>query len=213
MENEINGKTIGRWALVFGLLSILFYFLHDIIGAQHYPGYEWMRQAVSDLTATDAPSFAVASGYSNVYHIFCCLCSAFLCILVRNERKVFKAGIYLFSLMNAVSAIGYSLFPLSGSGYDGSAQSFVHVYVITILVVLLSIISLILIAIGSFKNKKRLLGILSIAALFCMFFGAAGSAAMPKEIFGVIERFSTYSAVIFTGVLGVYGFLRYKKEV
>ena len=59
MENEFNGKTIGRWALVFGLFSILFYFLHDIIGAQHYPGYEWMRQAVSDLTATDAPSCRV----------------------------------------------------------------------------------------------------------------------------------------------------------
>ena len=27
---------------------------------------------------------------------------------------------------------------------------------------------------------------------------------MPKEIFGIVERFSTYSAVVFTGILGVY---------
>ena len=212
MENGITQKLLGRWTLVFGVSSIIFYFLHDVIGAQHYPGYEWTKQAVSDLTAADAPSFVVASGYTTVHGISSCLCLAFLCLLVRNERKVFKAGIYLFTLMTAVSAIGYSLFPLSGSGYDGSVQSFVHVYVITILVVLLSIISLILITIGSFKDKKRLLGILSIAALLCMFFGAAGSGALPKEIFGVIERFSTYSAVIFTGVLGIYGFLLQKSK-
>ena len=57
-------------------------------------------------------------------------------------------------------SIGYALFPLSSAGYDGSFQSFVHVYVLTILVVTLSIISLITIAVGAFKSKYILLGIL-----------------------------------------------------
>lgn len=206
MENEINIKDLGRWTLVSGILSVLFYLLHDIVGAQYYPGYDWTKQAVSDLTAADAPSFVVASGYATVYKIFSCVCSTFLWLMVKRERKVFRIGVYLFALMNGVSAIGYALFPLSGSGYDGSVQSFIHVYVLTVLVVLLSIVSLILIAVGSFKEKNRLLGILSIVALLCMFFGATGSANMPKEVFGVVERFSTYSAVIFTGVLGIYGF-------
>ena len=108
--------------------------------------------------------------------------------------------------MNFVSAIGYALFPLSSAGYDGSVQSFVHVFVLTAAVVLLSIVSLILITIGAFKSKKKLLGALAIAALVLMFIGAVGSGNVPKEVFGVFERFSTYSAVIFTSALGVYGF-------
>ena len=40
MENGIERKTLGKWTLVCGLLSVLFYLLHDIIGAQYYPGYE-----------------------------------------------------------------------------------------------------------------------------------------------------------------------------
>lgn len=39
-----------------------------------------------------------------------------------------------------------------------------------------------------------------------MFVGAVGSGNVPKEIFGIFERFSTYSAVVFTGVLGAFGF-------
>ena len=73
-----------------------------------------------------------------------------------------------------------------------------------------SIISLILIAVGSFKSKYKLLGILSIISLVLMFIGAVGSANASKEVFGIIERFSTYSAVVFTGILGLYGFKVFK---
>ena len=110
-----------------------------------------------------------------------------------------------------ISAIGYALFPLSSAGYDGSVQSFIHVYVLTILVVLLSIISLTIIAIGSFISGKKLLGTLAIISLVLMFVGAIGSQIFSKEMFGVVERFSTYSAVIFNGVLSVFGFRKVEK--
>jgi hypothetical protein len=113
--------------------------------------------------------------------------------------------------MTFISSIGYALFPLSSAGYDGSIQSFIHVYVLTIVVVLLSIISLITIAVGSFKSNKKVLGILSIISLLLMFVGAVGSGNVPKEIFGIFERFSTYSAVIFTSILGIYGFNKIEK--
>ena len=45
-----------------------------------------------------------------------------------------------------------------------------------------------------------------------MFLGAAGSMGLPKEIFGIVERFSTYSAVVFTGILGVYWFRESARE-
>lgn len=187
-----------------GVLGVLFYLLHDVVGAMYYPGYEWMRQAVSDLTATDAPSFAIAKGLSSVYGILSCVCCLFVCVLSVNSGKWLKLGIGLFTAMNWVSAVGYSLFPLSGAGYDGSVQSFVHVYVVTTAVVLLSIVSLIVIAVGAFKGKHRLLGIFAIAAFVSMFIGAVGSANVPQAYFGLVERFSTYSAVVFTAILGIY---------
>lgn len=124
-------------------------------------------------------------------------------VLVLDADKPLKWGIGLFTVMNFVSAVGYSLFPLSGAGYDGSVPSFIHVYIVTTAVVLLSIVSLVFVAIGAFRQKNRLLGSLAIAALLAMFFGAVGSASVPLEYFGVVERFSTYSAVVFTAVLGL----------
>ena len=207
----MKNKKLINWLCLSGVISIIFYLLHDIIGAMNYSGYNWMSQAVSDLTSTDAPSFVVASGFVTVYKILNCLCCALLCILIKNEdKKTLRLGVYLFSIMNFISAIGYALFPLSSAGYDGSMQSFIHVYILTALVVILSIISLVLIAIGSFKSKYKLLGILAIISLVLMFIGAVGSANVSKDIFGIVERFSTYSAVVFTGILGIYGLIKFK---
>lgn len=208
-------KNLINWLCLSGIVSILFYLLHDIIGAMNYPNYNWLGQAVSDLTASDSSSFVIASGFVTVYKILNCLCCALVCILVKNEKsRILRIGTYLFSIMNYISAIGYALFPLSSSGYDGSIGTFIHTYIITTFVVILSIISLVLIAIGSFKNKEKhkLLGVIAILSLLFMFIGAVGSANVPKEYFGVVERFSTYSAVIFTGFLGLYGFNIIEKE-
>ena len=199
-------KKLINYLCLSGILCVIFYVLHDIIGALNYPGYNWMSQAVSDLTASDSPSFVVAHGYSAIYGIFSCLCCALLCVIIGNKKsKALRLGVYLFAIMTFISAIGYSLFPLSSAGYDGTIGSFIHVYVITILVVLLSIVSLVLISIGSFKENHKVLGILSIVCLTLMFIGAVGSANVPRKVFGIFERFSTYSAVLFTGILGIYG--------
>jgi hypothetical protein len=40
-----------------------------------------------------------------------------------------------------------------------------------------------------------------------MFVGVIGVNVVPAAYFGVLERFSVYSAVIFNAVLGVYGFV------
>ena len=204
-------RKLINYLCLSGIISVIFYLLHDVIGSINYPGYNWMSQAVSDLTASDAPSFVVASGYVTVYKILSCLTCILVCILVQSEKKSLRIGVYLFTLMTFISSIGYALFPLSSAGYDGSIQSFIHVYVLTIAVVLLSIISLITIAVDSFKSNKKVLGIFSIISLLLMFVGAVGSGNVPKEIFGIFERFSTYSAVIFTSILGIYGFNKIEK--
>ena len=110
-------KKLINWLCLSGILSVIFYLLHDIIGAMHYSNYNWLSQAVSDLTATDASSFVIASGFTTVYKIFNCLCCALLCILIKNEnKKTLRLGVYLFSIMNFISAIGYALLSIPGVG-------------------------------------------------------------------------------------------------
>lgn len=43
-------------------------------------------------------------------------------------------------------------------------------------------------------------------ALGLMFIGAIGTNIVPKEYFGVVERFSVMSATGFNAVLGIYQF-------
>ena len=199
-----------NWFCLSGVISIIFYFLHDIVGAMNYPGYNWLRQAVSDLTAANAPSRVIAGGLANVYALFGVTCCTLVCLYIQGKgNKVLRLGIYMFTAMNWISGIGYSIFPLSKSGYAGTFQDIMHVYVVTALVVILSIVSLVLIIIGGFKNNKKYgsLGDWAIIALACMFIGSIGTNLAPSTYFGLVERFSTYSAVAFNGILGLYGFV------
>ena len=48
---------------------------------------------------------------------------------------------------------------------------------------------------------------LSIWAIIClaaMIIGPIGTSLLPKAVFGLFERFSTFSAVVFNAVLGIY---------
>jgi len=182
----------------------------------YYPGYDRLRQAVSDLTAINAPSFAIASGLSSIYGLFGCLCCTLVCIIVYENsiaNRTLRLGVYLFAVMNWISGIGYSLFPLSSAGYSGTLQDIIHMYVVTVPIVVLSILSLILIIIGGTTNKEtsKTLPIFAAIALLCMFVGAVGVNTVPSAYFGIMERFSTYSAVVFNGLLGLYGFRFFHK--
>lgn len=45
---------------------------------------------------------------------------------------------------------------------------------------------------------------MAVICFAAMMLGAIGTGVMPKAVFGLFERFSTFSAVIFNAVLGVY---------
>jgi len=201
---------LANLACCFGIISVIFYSLHDMIGGANYKGYNWMSQAVSDLTSLDAPSFYIANKYLTIYKISNLISCALLCIINSEKNRILKLGIYLFALMNGISFIGYTLFPLNSAGYDGSIQSFIHAYIITGSVALLSIVSIFLIAGGSLKDKDIVFGLLSILSLILMFVGAFGVAKFSKQYFGLFERFSIYSTVVFTGIIGIKSFLSEK---
>lgn len=75
---------------------------------------------------------------------------------------------------------------------------------VTVLVVVFSLVSLVLVAIGAGKENIKSLSIWAIVCLAAMLIGPMGTAFLPKAVFGLFERFSTFSAVVFNGVLGIY---------
>lgn len=208
-------RKLINWMCLTGIISAIFYLLHDLVGQRNYPSYNWLEQAVSDLTAVNAPSRIIAGGLSAAYGIFAVLCCMMMCVFIQGKgNKTLRLGVYFYAAMNLVSAVGYAIFPLTDEGQAGTFQDIMHVYVVTVLVVLLSIVSLILIAIGSLKNNKRHLSLSmwAMIALASMIFGAVGANILPSAYFGLVERFSTYSAVLFTAILGIYGFTLFEKQ-
>ena len=77
----------------------------------------------------------------------------------------------------------------------------------TVIVVLLSIVSLVLIIIAGAKDKSsRSYGIFAAIAFGMMMVGAMGM-IVPKDYFGIVERFSVFAATGYNAVLGVELFL------
>jgi hypothetical protein len=205
---NIQKKSFDSVMSLSGLIALIFYFLHVFIGQNIYTNYNWLSQAVSDLTAVNSVSYYEASKYSSLYGMFSCICCLFLLRKFKNTNKQIFIGIILYTIMNFISTIGYTLFPLSGSGFAGTFQDIMHFYIVTMSVVLLSIISILFFIFGSFKkNGNILIGVISILCLSLMFFGSVSMNIFPRSYFGLLERFSVFSIVIYTGILGLWGFI------
>lgn len=190
---------------ILGLISLLSYTAAVVFAPLAYPGYNWLAQAVSDLSADSAPSRTLWNQLSALYMpcgIVCCTMCAIEISTSPNRAR--RTGVYLFAAMNWLSAVGYAMFPLPEAGTPGGFQGTMHMGV-TAFVVLLSIASLILMICGD-RGAHSGLGAWAAAALAMMLLGAIGTGIVPGEYFGIPERFSVFAATGFNAVLGMYLF-------
>lgn len=192
---------------LLGVVSFLSYTAAVIFTPLAYPDYNWMAQAVSDLSAANAPSLALWNRLSALYNVCEVVCATVVCIGIGGKKTgLLRAGIYLFAVMEWISAVGYRMFPLSDSGYAGTFQDVMHM-VVTAVVVLLSIVSLSVIIIAGTKSRDfRSYGICAGVALGMMLVGAMGMKIVPAEYFGIVERFSVFAATGFNAALGIHLF-------
>lgn len=189
---------------LLGIVALLSYTVAVVFSPLAYPGYNWMAQAVSDLSASNAPSLGLWNQLSSLYNICTLICAMMVCAGIQGKgSRLLRSGIYLFTAMEWISAVGFSMFPLSDSGYAGTFQDKMHI-LSTILVVLLSIVSLVMLIVAGAKRKEyRSFGVFAGIALGMMLVGALGMNIVPKEYFGVVERFSVFAAVGYNAVLGI----------
>ncbi|WP_270391895.1 DUF998 domain-containing protein [Blautia massiliensis (ex Durand et al. 2017)] len=197
-------KNFMNYCGLLGIVALLSYTVAVVFSPLAYPGYNWMAQAVSDLSASNAPSLGLWNQLSSLYNICTLICAMMVCAGIQGKgSRLLRSGIYLFTAMEWISAVGFSMFPLSDSGYAGTFQDKMHI-LSTILVVLLSIVSLVMLIIAGVKRKEyRSFGVFAGSALGMMLVGALGMNIVPKEYFGVVERFSVFAAVGYNAVLGI----------
>ena len=201
---NMRKKNFMNYCGLLGIVALLSYTVAVVFSPLDYPGYNWMAQAVSDLSASNAPSLGLWNQLSSLYNICTLICAMMVCAGIQGKgSRLLRSGIYLFTTMEWISAVGFSMFPLSDSGYAGTFQDEMHI-LSTILVVLLSIVSLVMLIIAGAKRKEyRSFGVFAGIALGMMLVGALGMNIVPKEYFGVVERFSVFAAEGYNAVLGI----------
>ena len=197
-------KTLTQKLGLLGIFSLLSYTAAVVFSPSAYPGYNSMAQAVSDLSAANAPSLALWNQLTALYNVCEVVCATVACIGIQGQKsKLLRSGVYLFAIMEWVSAVGYRMFPLSDSGYAGAFQDTMHIAV-TAVVVLLSIVSLAIIIVAGIKDRSCIsYAICAAIALSMMLVGALGMKIVPAEYFGIVERFSGFAATGFNAALGI----------
>ena len=211
-EKKKSCKKFINYLGLSGVLSFISYAAAVFFSPLAYPGYNPLAQAVSDLSAANAPSLALWNQLSALYNVCEVLCVMAVCIAIQGKKtKLLRTGIYLFAAIEFISAVGYRMFPLSESGYAGNFQDVMHM-IVTALVVLLSIASLTIIIVAGAKDRScASYGICAIVALCMMLVGALGMKIVPPEYFGVVERFSVFAATGFNAALGIHLFFSNEK--
>lgn len=214
MKRTGKRKSLLNMCGLLGAVSLLSYAAAVVFSPLAYPGYDPLAQAVSDLSAVNAPSLALWNRLSSLYNVCEVMCVMMVCVGIAGVgTRLLRAGIYTFAAMEWISAVGYRSFPLSDSGYAGTFQDVMHM-VVTALVVVLSIVSLTLVIIAGARDAGcRSYGICAAVALCMMLVGALGMKLVPAAYFGVVERFSVFAATGFNAALGIHLFLSDRKEV
>lgn len=192
---------------ICGLISLLSYTAMVVFSPLAYPGYDWMTMAVSDLGAAGAPSATLASQLNALFGPCAVVSIMAVCVAVAGRKsRVFRWGIYLYAAMEWLCNVGYTCFPWVAGADSSHFQNRMHLAV-TVLVVVSSLAGLIMIGIGAGKENLKSLRIWAFVCLAAMLIGPMGTSLLPPSVFGLFERFSTFSAVVFNAVLGMYLFL------
>ena len=193
-------KTLG----ILGIISLLSYTAMVVFSPLAYPGYDWLSMAVSDLSAEGAPSAGLANQLNALFGPCGLVSIMAVCVGVAGSKaKLMKLGIYFFAAMEWICNVGYHLFPWVSDAPASNPQNIMHLAV-TVLVVVFSLASLVLIAVGTKKEQIKSLRVWAVVCLATMIIGPIGTSLLPQAVFGLFERFSTFSAVVFNAVLGIY---------
>lgn len=197
-----------KYLYPLGMVGAILYFLHTILGNILWKEYNPITTDISSLTADRAPDAQLLRVIVFIYGI--CMILMVIALVIKafnNYSGMLKTGFVILLIMQLTSAIGYSLFPLTGDKTEMNFQNLMHIMV-TVIVVFTTIASSFLIALGYLKqeNMKKLGKIALVFAILITLFGMFNpiSMAMKLNILGLSERFVIYTIQAFMFILSYY---------
>jgi hypothetical membrane protein len=205
----LKSRKLENWLGLLGVAGFIISLFANFISPSAYPGYNWMSQPISDLFAQNAPSRELWTQFTTVSSACGLVFVTLACLYVQNRlNRTLRVGIYLFAALSWINNMGYTLFPLTESGYAGTFQDILHTFVVTPAVVILSISSLVVIMVSGYRHfKYRSIAIFATISLCGLIIGTIGIGVAPLAYFGIMERISVFSASGFSFVLGFYVFI------
>jgi hypothetical protein len=197
-----------------GMLAVVIYLLHILIGGFLWKTYSHLQQPISDLTATGAPNRFLLLLFTNIYGGLALIFAVSYTFFESRElhKLVFWGGIS-FIILHIVS-ISYSFFPQDLPGAEPSFAGMMHLAV-TVLIVPFTILTPLLIGFGLKKEKAwKTLGNFSlICGILIIIFGGMSGFFFAKGLpyFGLVERINIGTLQIWTFVMS-YKFLTSEHE-
>lgn len=196
-----------RTMIASGMLGVVLYVLHTIIGQILWPAYDPITMDISSLTADGAPNVSLLRLMCDVYAWT--MLAMVGTLMVQVKRKKQSALIFGFSVlmvMQMTSYFGYGLFPLEGDKTQMTFQNQMHILV-TVIVVFSTILSFFLIAYGFHRTSQiKLRNISLVFAILVTVFGALNPILMAQgwNILGLTERLVIYTIMVYMFGLSYY---------
>ena len=189
-----------------GMLAIIIYALHVVIGGIKWKGYSHLHQPISDLTATGAPNRTLMLLLTNIYGLLALLFAVSFTILKSREHNslVLWGGVS-FIVLHLVSVL-YPLFPQDLPGTETTFRGKMHL-VITALIVPFTISTPFLIGFGFLSEPQwHAFGLYSIiTGILILIFGGTTAIFYAKKIpyFGLVERLNIGALQVWTFVFSL----------
>ena len=189
-----------------GMLAVVFYVVHVVIGGIKWKGYSHFQQPISDLTATGAPNRTLMLSLTTIYGLLALLFAVSFTILRSREHNtlVLWGGIS-FIVLHLVSVL-YPLFPQDLPGTETTFRGRMHL-VITALIVPFTIFTPFLIGFGFLSEPQwHAFGLYSIiTGILILIFGGTTAIFYAKKIpyFGLVERLNIGALQVWTFVFSL----------
>lgn len=189
-----------------GMLAVVFYVVHVVIGGIKWKGYSHFQQPISDLTATGAPNRTLMLSLTTIYGLLALLFAVSFTILRSREHNTLVLwGGVSFIVLHLVSAL-YPLFPQDLPGTETTFRGKMHL-VIMALIVPFTISTPFLIGFGFLSEPQwHTFGLYSIiTGILILIFGGTTAIFYAKKIpyFGLVERLNIGALQVWTFVFSL----------
>lgn len=86
--SRMKKKNFINYCGLLGVVAFISYTVAVIFSPLAYPGYNWMAQAVSDLSAANAPSLRLWNQLSSLYNVCILVCAMMVCLGIQKKEPV-----------------------------------------------------------------------------------------------------------------------------